>query len=295
MRALASFVLIAAAVASMAQFYGPGKYDRTVPGQGRIASGEQSGVRVDQKLGDKLPMNLEMKDETGREVRLGELFRGRPVLLLPIFFECPGICTQELNGLADALSSLKAPNDEPGKNFDVLIFSIEPKETPQMAAAKKETYVGLYEDMAKDKKAPRESTEDGWRFLTATPDVVEELTQAIGFNYRRDEKGNIVHPAALVVATPEGVISRYFLTTEYAQRILQASIQQAAGEQVGERQQPINFLSCITLDPMTGQVSVNILNTVRLGGILTMAILAVSLFVMNRSRKRKLKTLENKA
>jgi protein SCO1/2 len=286
MRALIGAAALAAASLAGAQFYGPGKYDRTVPGQGRIATGEQAGVRVDQKLGDKIPADLVMRDEKGQEVRLGSLYRGRPVLLLPIFYECPGICTQELNGLADSMSSMKAPEDRPADKFDIVVFSIDPQESPQMAAAKKEVYVGLYEEMAKDKKMDRAGTEEGWTFLTGTPEAIDTLTQAIGFSYRRDEKGNIVHPASLVVTTPEGVISRYFLETEYPQRILQLAINQASGGEIGARQQPISFLSCITLDPMTGRFSVNVLNTVRLAGILTMAALAVSIFVMNRGRKR---------
>ncbi len=286
MKALIGAAILAAAALAGAQFYGPGKYDRTVPGQGRIGAGEQAGVRVEQKLGDKIPADLTMRNEAGKEVRIGDLYRGRPVLLLPIFYECPGICTQELNGLADALSSMKAPEDQPAEKFDIVVFSIDPQETSQMAAAKKEVYVGLYEEMAKDKKTDRSGTDEGWTFLTGTPEAIETLTQAIGFNYRKDEGGNIVHPASLVVTTSEGIISRYFLETEYPQRILQLAINQAAGGEVGARQEPISFLSCITLDPMTGKFSVNVLNTIRLGGILTMATLAVSIFVMNRGRKK---------
>lgn len=266
-------MILVAAFAS-AQFYG--YKDAPVPGKSRVATDATSAdVRVDQRLNQPLPLNLNFKDEDGKSILLADLFGERPVILLPIFYECPGICTDELNNLVKTVRGFK--KDNVGETFDIIAFSIDHTESPDLAAAKKETYVDIYD---------RKGTDDGWHFLTGDEKNVEALCKAIGFQYRRDDQGNIVHPAAAIVVTPNGKISRYFVTTEYPARVMLDSLRAAAREKVGVRDERPFFLACINIDPLTGQRSLNVLNTLKVAGIATILILTGSIIVMTRKSKK---------
>lgn len=281
-RALLIAGLAACAIAS-AQYYG-GSEDAPVPGSGRVSTtSTTASVRVDQKLGEKIPLDLKFTDESGKTVALQRYFTDKPVLLLPIFYECPGICTTELNNLVEVLGRFKREEDEPGKSFRVVIVSIEPKETADMARSKKDAYLELYN---------REGTDEGWSFLTGSKENIDKLSDAIGFRFTYDDKGNIVHPACLAVVTPKGAISKYFLETEYQQYPLLDAIKLAAKSEVGERQQAGAFLACIKLNPMTSQTTIRVLNTLTVACILTVVILATSIFVMNRRYKIEMTEME---
>ncbi len=274
---------LAVSALASAQYYGNTE-NAPVPGTGRVSTtSTTANVRVDQKLGEKIPLDLEFTDENGEKVQLKKYFTDKPVLLLPIFYECPGICTTELNNLVEVLGRFKREEDEPGKSFHVLIFSIEPKEGPEMAHSKKEAYLDLYN---------REGTEAGWSFLTGSQESITKLTDSVGFRYTYDDKGNIVHPASLVVLSREGAIAKYFLETEYQQYPLLDAIKMAAKNEVGERQQAGAFLACIKLNPMTSKTTVTVLNTLTVACLLTVVILGTSIFVMNRRYKVEMAEME---
>ncbi|MCG9896261.1 MAG: SCO family protein [Fimbriimonadaceae bacterium] len=276
-RLLAALALAAGLVVSAsAQFYG--KYEE-IPklGSAQVPSNATSaGVRVDQKLNDVLPLDLTFKNEAGDTVALRNLFQGRPVLLLPIFYECTGICTIELNKLMEALNAMKLDEYKVGRLADVIIFSIDPSEGPNLAAAKKETYLSLYK---------KEGTEQNWSFLTGSKENVAKLTDAIGFRYRIDGDGQITHPGALIIVSPTGKISRYFLGTEYPTRLLINSLRDAAQDRVGERDEAPFFMACVTMDPLTGRLTLNIVNTLKTLGVLTLIGLVGALLVFDRQAK----------
>ena len=274
--------MVATAAMASAQFYG--YKDTPVPGQARVATDATSaGVRVDQKLDNYVDLKTPFVDAEGNNVTLDNYFHKRPVVLLMVFYECAGVCTDELNNLVASVKGFK--KDNVGDTFDVVVVSIDPREGPKVAAAKKQTYVDIYEG---DSKVPgRVGTGKGWHFLTGTDDNIHKLADQVGFVYNRDTKtGNITHPASLMVLTPTGRLSRYFVTTEYPQQVLLSSIRAAKEEKIGVKDDRPFFLACVNIDPMTGQRSLNVLNTVRTFGVLTVLAMVTAMVVWSRKTKK---------
>lgn len=283
MKKLAFALCLMVASLASAQFYG---YKETpMIGQGRVATdATNAGTRVDQKLNDFVTLDTPFTDDNGKQIKLGDVVKDKPVVLLPIFYQCPGVCTNELDQLLRSLQGFK--KDNVGDTFDVVVVSIDHTETPELAAKKKELYVDFYENTGEKVKG-RTGTKNGWHFLTGSEKSVAELTDQIGFRFYRDSKtGNIVHPAALVVLTPHGKISRYFLTTEYPQRVLLDSLRAAALENVGVRDDRPFYLACVHVDPLTGQRSLNILNIVKTAGMVTLLVLVASIASMTLRHRR---------
>ena len=222
---------------------------------------------------------------------MGDISHGRPFILLPIFFQCPGVCTNELDQMFSSIQEFK--RDSVGQSFDVVVLSIDHTETAQIAAAKKQWYVDFYQHhitsiYGAPRVAGRENAASGFHFIVGSEKNVKTLTDQIGFVFTRDSKsGNLVHPAALVVMTPAGKISRYFLTTEYPEQMLLNAIHLAGREAVGVRDERPFYLACIHIDPLTGQRSLDILNVVKTAGCLTLALLAFSIVAMTIREKKK--------
>jgi protein SCO1 len=230
-------------------------------------------IGFDQKLGDRVPLDLAFRDETGKDVRLGDYFGKKPVVLSLVYYDCPMLCTLSLNGLAGALEVLSFV---PGQEFEVLTVSFDPKEGPVLAAAKKRAY------MARHK---RPDAGKGWHFLTGSAESVDALTAAVGFRYTWDEQTKqFAHPAGIVVTTPEGRISHYLFGVEYSPKDLRLALVDAAGGKIGNAVDQV-LLYCYQYNPETGRYSASILNLVRLGGILT--ILALGAFILSASRRRR--------
>jgi protein SCO1/2 len=281
-RALALILVLVAGLAS-AQFYG---YKETPQiGQSRVATdATNAGTRVDQKLNDFVSLDTPFTDDKGKAITLRDVVKDKPVVLLPIFYQCPGVCTNELDQMLRTLQGFK--KDNVGDTFDVVVVSIDHTETAELAAKKKELYVDFYENTAEKVKG-RTNTKDGWHFLVGSEQSVQKLTDEIGFRFYRDKRtGNIVHPAALVVLTPHGKISRYFLTTEYPQRVLLDSLRAAALENVGVRDDRPFYLACVHVDPLTGQRSLDILNVVKTAGMVTLFVLIGSIASMTIRHRR---------
>lgn len=231
-------------------------------------------VGIEQRLDEVIPLDLTFRDETGQAVRLGSYFAQRPVLLALVYYECPMLCTLVLNGL---VSALKAVALDAGRDFDVVAVSIDPAETPEMAARKKETYLQTYR---------RAGADTGWHFLTGDETSIRYLADAVGFRYRYDpDSGEFAHAAAIAVLTPSGRIARYFYGVEYAPRDLRLGIIEAADERIGT---PVDqlLLYCFRYDASTGRYSAAVLNLVRLGGVLTVAAFG-TFFIVSRSREGK--------
>ena len=185
---------------------------RTAEAPGDAASarpGMLSKIGIDQRLNHQVPLDLPFVDETGREVRLGEYFGKRPVMLALVYYECPMLCTQVLNGLVSALGTLKF---DVGREFDVVAVSINPREGPGLASQKKAAYLERY---------GRPQTAPGWHFLTGKEENIARLAEAVGFRYAYDTAiGQYAHGAGVELLTPKGVVSRYFYGIEYSPRDL---------------------------------------------------------------------------
>src|SRR5579859_5161223 len=179
-------------------------------------------VGIDQKLNAQIPLQLTFRDETGKTVQLGDYFGQKPVILALVYYECPMLCTQVLNGL---LTSLKGMPLDVGKQFNVVTVSFNPKETPGLALNKKRVYVGLY---------GRPGAADGWHFLTGDEASIHALTQAVGFHYAYDSVSDqFAHATGIMVLTPQGKISRYFFGIDYASRDLRLSLVEASAGKIG--------------------------------------------------------------
>jgi len=237
-------------------------------------------VGIDQKLDAQIPLDLVFRDEQGRAVALREYFGEKPVILSLVYYECPMLCTLILNGL---LRSLRALPLTVGKEFTVLTVSFDPREGPELAAAKKQAYVRSY---------GRPGAEGGWHFLTGEETAIRQLTDAVGFRYAFDpETGQFAHASAIMVLTPHGRIARYFYGVEYAPRDLRFGLIEAAQGKIGSPVDQI-LLYCYHYDPKTGKYSVLVLNVLRLAGAATVLILGGFMLVMFRRDRRKKRVSE---
>ncbi|MEO5935879.1 MAG: SCO family protein, partial [Terriglobales bacterium] len=180
------------------------------------------GVGIDQKLGERLPLEAKFRDELGREVKLGDYFHKRPVLLALVYYDCPMLCTQVLNGLTSAVGVLKF---DAGREYDIVAVSFDPRETPQLASAKKQVYLSRYK---------RQGADQGWHFLTGSQESITALTKATGFRYVWDEKSSqFAHGSAVMLITPEGKLAQYYYGIEYSPKDMRLGIIEASSEKIG--------------------------------------------------------------
>jgi protein SCO1/2 len=237
----------------------------------RATPGVLQEVGFDQRLGERIPLDLAFKDETGKDVTLGDYFGKKPVVLSLVYYKCPMLCTISLNGLAGALEVLSFL---PGQEFEVVTVSFDPAEGPVLAAAKKKAYMARYK---------RQEAARGWHFLTGPKGSVDRLTKAVGFRYVWDaETKQFAHPAGILVATPDGRIANYLFGVEYSPKDLRLALVDAAGGRIGNAVDQV-LLYCYQYDPSTGRYSASILNLVRLGGLLT--VVALAGFILATTRR----------
>jgi protein SCO1 len=232
-----------------------------------------SKIGIDQRLHQKVPLDLEFVDETGRAVKLGDYMGKRPVLLALVYYECPMLCTQVLNGMVSALSVL---NFDAGREFDVVAVSINPKETPGLAAQKKQAYLDRYK---------RPQTAAGWHFLTGKEENIQRLAASVGFRYAFDEEiQQYAHGAVIEVLTPHGVVSKYFYGIEYAPRDLKFGLMEASDEHIGSAIDEV-LLLCYHYDPTTGKYGAVAIGAVRVGAVATVLAFLTFLFVSLRRER----------
>lgn len=257
--------------------YSPKTYDPAVS----VSSGLPEALKtvgIEQKLGEQLPLETEFKDEDGKLVKLGSFFEsGRPVIVAFVYYECPMLCNQVLNGLT---GTLKGINLDAGKDFDVVAISFDAREfdSPALAKAKKAGYLERYN---------RPGTDKGWHFLTGTQASIDAVTKAAGFGYKWDEKSNqFAHAAAVIVATPDARLSKYFYGIDYSPRDLKFGLMESAQSKVGSAVDQM-LLYCFHYDPSTGKYGLAILRVMRAGGVLTVLGLGAMGLIFWRRNKRK--------
>jgi len=253
--------------AATAQYFTP-------PETKTVAPPGLEGVGIDQRLNEQVPLNLTFKDEQGKTVRLGDYFHeGRPVILNLVYFQCPMLCTEVLNGLT---STLKVMKFVPGKEFEVLTISIDPRETPQLAANKKEMYL---------KKLGNPEAAKGWHFLTGEQSQIAALADAVGFRYHFDAKlDQFAHAAGIMLLTPAGKVAQYYFGVEYSAKDMRLGIVEASQNKIGSLADYV-LLYCYHYDPRTGRYGATITNIVRLGGVTTVLILGSALVMLFRKEK----------
>src|SRR5262245_2258852 len=236
-------------------------------------------IGFDQRLDEQVPLDLTFRDEAGKPVMLGDYFNGKPVILTLVYYQCPMLCDQGLNGLA---GSLKALSFLAGKEFEVVIVSVNPRETSELAAEKKDNYARAY---------ARAGAAAGWHFLTGDPKPIDALTRAVGFRYVYDPMLNqYAHASGVIVLTPKGRVARYFYGVEYAPRDLRFGLIEAAEERIGTPMDQA-LLLCYRYDPKTGKYSAAVMRSLRLGGVVTLIGVAALLFTLSRKAKRGRRTV----
>ena len=237
--------------------------------------GALQGVGIDQKLNQQVPLDLVFRDEAGRAVPLSSFFQtGKPVLLAPVYYRCPMLCTQILNGLE---SSLKAVSFNPGQDFEIVAVSFDPKDTWQVAAAKKQMYLKRY---------GRANTANGWHFLTGDEANIKALTDAVGYHYKYDPATDqFAHASGIMIVTPDGRLSRYFYGVEYAPRDVRLGLVEASRNKIGSPVDQI-LLFCYHYDPSTGKYGALVMRMVRVAGAGFVLVGAAVLLIALKREKR---------
>jgi protein SCO1/2 len=254
-----------------------------VSSYGDKQSGENSGdqlptvlqkVGVAQHLNQQLPLDAVFVDESGKPVKLGDYFGKHPALLSLVYYTCPMLCSEELDGITSSLEMVKLT---PGKDFDVVVISIDPSDTPEQAAKSKDLYVKRY---------GRPETAAGWHFLTGQRPAIDAVTNAVGFGYVRvpgpDGKlSQFAHASSIEIVTPEGKLAQYYLGVEYSPKDMLLGLIDASGNKIGS---PVaNILTyCYHYDPQTNRHSLIVARVVQFGGMITVAGLGGFMFLMFR-------------
>lgn len=231
-------------------------------------------VGITQNLNARIPSDLAFRDETGQNVHIGDFFGKKPIVLSLVYFDCPALCTEVLNG---ELRTMKAISLNLGKDFEAVTVSFEPKDTPALAKAKRDVYAGQY---------GRPGAAEHWHFLTGDRASIDALTNAVGFRYAYDSSiRQYAHAAAILILTPDGRIDRYFYGVQYPGRDVRLGLVEASEGKIGTLTDQA-LLYCYQYDPMTGRYGLVIMNVLRAGAGLTLLALGIFMWLMFR-RERK--------
>jgi protein SCO1/2 len=254
-----------------------------VSSYGDKQSGENTGdqlpqilqkVAVSQHLNQQLPLDAAFVDETGKPVRIGDYFGKRPAILSLVYYNCPLLCSEEMDGLTSSLEMVKLA---PGKDFDVILISIDPSETPELAAKRKAFYLKRY---------GRPETASGWHYLTGQRPAIDAVSNAVGFGYVRvpgpDGKlSQFAHASSIEIVTTNGKLAQYYLGVEYSPKDMLLGLVEASGNKIGSP--VVNILTyCYHYDPQTNKQSLRVIRVVQLGGMVTVASLGGFMFLMFR-------------
>jgi protein SCO1/2 len=226
-------------------------------------------VGIDQKMGAQVPVNLPFLDESGHSVTLSQ-YLGKPVILALVYYQCPSLCNMVLNGV---LRSVKNLSLTAGNEYDIVAVSFDPRETSEMAAAKKASYVKGYN---------RPGAEQGWHFLTGPEASSKTLAEAIGFHYAYDAVSNqYAHGSAIMLLTPDGRVARYFYGIDYQARDVKLGLVEASDRRIGSAIDAV-MLYCYHYDPSNGKYGMLVMNVLRVAGLVTVVTLAGFMIVMFR-------------
>ena len=238
-----------------------------------------NGVGIAQHLNEQLPLNLTFTDDAGKQVQLSSYFGKKPAILALVYYQCPMLCSEELNGLTGALQMV---NFVPGKDFSVIVVSIDPTEGTELAAAKKRSYLKRY---------GHPETAAGWHFMTGTQPNIDALTKAVGFGYVKipgpdGRLTQFAHASSIQIVTPEGKLAQYYMGVEYSPKDLRLGLVEASANRIGS---PVdNILTyCYHYDPQTNKHSLIVARVVQLGGLVTVLLLGGFMLAMFRRDARK--------
>ena len=228
-------------------------------------------IKFDQKLNSQISPDLAFRDETGKQIQIGNYFGKRPVVLILGYYGCPMLCSLVLNGAISTFQDLKW---SVGKNFDVIFASIDPNETPQLAAEKRKNYLRSY----------GRGQPEGWHFLTGDKNSIQQLADEVGFHFAYDPRTKeFAHPSGLVILTPDGKISRYIFGVTYSAKELNSALREANAKKIGSPAEQF-ILLCFHYAPITGKYGNLVMIAVRVGGIVMMIALGTIIFKLTRQK-----------
>ena len=228
-------------------------------------------VGIEQRLNQQIPLDATFTDENGQAVQLKQYFGSKPVIVAMVYYQCPMLCSQVMNGLAGTLNSIVRFNV--GRDFNVVIVSFDPRDTPQTAAAEKKSYLSRYR---------RPGAAEGWHFLTGRKDQIDALANALGFHYAWDPKAQqFAHASGIMLLTPDGRVAQYYFGIEYAPRNLQLGLIDASQGKIGNVVDQL-ILYCFHYDPTQGRYGAAIFNILRLSALATLVLLGGYILVMVR-------------
>lgn len=232
-------------------------------------------VTFAQRLGQRLPLDARFADESGRSVALGEYFGKKPVIVAFVYYQCPMLCSQIMNGIS---STLKVLPFTPGRDFDVVLISFDPRDTPEAANAKKRAHLDHWSSR---------DTSNAWHFLTGDEGAIRTVTSAAGFTYEWDpQTQQFAHVSGLLVANADGTLSRYFYGVEFSPRDLRLALVDSGNGKIGSVVDEL-LLYCFQYDPSHGKYGAVFMNILRLGGALTVTLI-VGFIVLMRWRESRL-------
>jgi len=236
-------------------------------------------VGIAQRLNEQLPLGLTFTDDQGKQVQLASYFGKRPAILALVYYQCPMLCSEELNGLTGALQMV---DEVPGRDFNVIVVSIDPTEGTDLAAAKKRTYLKRY---------GHPETASGWHFMTGTQANIDAITKAVGFDYVKipgpdGRLTQFAHASSIQIVTPEGKLAQYYMGVEYSPKDLRLGLAEASANRIGS---PVdNILTyCYHYDPQTNKHSLIVARVVQMGGLVTVLSLGGFMLAMFRRDARK--------
>jgi protein SCO1/2 len=235
------------------------------------------GVGIDQNLNAQIPLELTFKDDSGQVVRLGQYFREKPVVLALVYYECPGLCDLILNGLTHAMEQISL---NVGSDYEVVTVSFNPRETWQLANAKKSNYIEKYK-----RPAALANTKAGWHFLVGDQASIKSLADTVGFHYNYDPiSKQFAHASGIFLLTPEGKIARYFYGIDYKPRDFRLGLVEASANKIGSTADQV-LLFCYHYDPMTGKYGMTIKRVTQVLGTATALGLFGFVFIMLRRER----------
>lgn len=253
-----------------------GEYTGEQPGKPASEVPEElKNVGIDEKIGQQVDLNLTVTDEKGEKVALSSFFSAhKPVIISPVYFSCPGLCNFHLNGLTETLKSV---DWSPSKQFEIVAFSFDAKETADVASKKKQSYLKVY---------GRENTENGWHFVTADQETIKKFTDSVGFKFKwNDQAQEWSHASAAIVVSPEGKISRYLHGIQFEPRDIKLALNEAADGKVGSLVDSA-MLFCFKYDSHQSKYGLQIFKLMKVAGAVTVLALALWLIpVMIRARR----------
>lgn len=223
------------------------------------------GVGIIEKLNETAPLDIPLKDEQGNDVTLRDFLQpGRPVILTPVYYNCPMLCNLTLNGLVNGLNEVEL---SAGKEFTIVTFSFNHNEGPKLADVKKRAYLTQYK---------RETAKEGWRFLTGTEENVKAMCDGVGFGFRPDGD-EFAHTSTIIFLTPEGRIARYLNDVQFPARDLKFALIEASQGQIGSPMDRFLLFMCYHYDPLANSYAASARKIMRLGGLVTVVIVAAGL------------------